>query len=367
MASHAPRNWFESLFGFTEEFSTVKNNIECRAVGDGSHKLVCPHNNGKEYTVGHFNTPSLGQLRGHVMGDARYVRDAGKPSIVHHLGASDILEEHHKYPNAMFQVASQFNCLEFAHPDAVPEDGVTDYVHDRTQGPACSVACGAATVYRNYFAPVPGAPAGTPPGQSRGCQINNLRELERKVDNAGQGYWAVRNGYTHPGPNLKAFKQVLTKENYAELRDSICIGLQERTEVTFDKRSPHWPAMEPQGVLVSQAFCSAVSCAYTSAPLADWAPLAQLVLEAAYQATLWAAIAGGCDKAFLTFIGGGVFGNDMDWIAGAIGRAVAAVDGYGLEVVVVHFRAVEPWARDLVDQAVAAARGGGPGIPADTM
>ena len=52
---------------------------------------------------------------------------------------------------ATFQVASQFNCLEFVGPSVVPEDGITGYVMDRTQGPACSIACGPATAYRNYF------------------------------------------------------------------------------------------------------------------------------------------------------------------------------------------------------------------------
>ena len=51
----------------------------------------------------------------------------------------------------LVQAASQFNCLEFAHPGAVPENGVTGYIYDGTQGPACSLAAPAATVARNYF------------------------------------------------------------------------------------------------------------------------------------------------------------------------------------------------------------------------
>ena len=38
----------------------------------------------------------------------------------------------------MFQAASQFNCLEFAGPEELPEDGVTQYDDDPTQGPACA-------------------------------------------------------------------------------------------------------------------------------------------------------------------------------------------------------------------------------------
>ena len=38
---------------------------------------------------------------------------------------------------SVFQVASQFNVLEMVSPDVGPDAGVTGYVHDRTQGPAC--------------------------------------------------------------------------------------------------------------------------------------------------------------------------------------------------------------------------------------
>ncbi|MEP1519048.1 hypothetical protein [Ascidiaceihabitans sp.] len=60
----------------------------------------------------------------------------------------------HKVPahaGAVFQVASQFNMLEMMSPRGSPEQGVGTYEHDQTQGPACAIACGAGTVFRNYF------------------------------------------------------------------------------------------------------------------------------------------------------------------------------------------------------------------------
>ncbi|MCK5683507.1 hypothetical protein KAJ27_05280 [bacterium] len=51
----------------------------------------------------------------------------------------------------MFQVASQFNLLEMVSPGVTPEEGVGRYEHDHTQGPACAIACGVGTIYRNYF------------------------------------------------------------------------------------------------------------------------------------------------------------------------------------------------------------------------
>ncbi len=50
---------------------------------------------------------------------------------------------------AVFQVASQFNLLEMVGPSVTPEDGVGGYEFDRTQGPACAIACGAGSHRRN--------------------------------------------------------------------------------------------------------------------------------------------------------------------------------------------------------------------------
>jgi hypothetical protein len=49
-----------------------------------------------------------------------------------------------EYGGALFQVASQFDALEMTGANVTPEDGVTRYQHDHTQGPACAIAAGAA-------------------------------------------------------------------------------------------------------------------------------------------------------------------------------------------------------------------------------
>jgi hypothetical protein len=76
--------------------------------------------------------------------------------------------------------------------------------------------------------------------------------------------------------------------------------------------------------LVSQAFCSALPVAYGGPRPSAWEPLARLVLEGAYEATLLAAVeqanGGGSDIALLTRVGGGAFGNDDVWIDDAIVR-----------------------------------------------
>ena len=93
---------------------------------------------------------------------------------------------------AVFQVASQFNCLEMVGPGTTPESGITQYVHDKTQGPVCAMACPAATVFRNYF----WAERGQAGGSER--QLDTARGLGEVVGNAKKNYWRMQNGYMIP-------------------------------------------------------------------------------------------------------------------------------------------------------------------------
>lgn len=121
------------------------------------------------------------------------------------------------------------------------------------------------------------------------------------------------------------------------------IGLQTDVQVTFARRfeEPRTPTR------VSQAFFSAVSCAYTRNVATDaWAPLATLVLDAAYEATLGAAVLdeaerAGSGKVRLTLLGGGAFGNRGAWIGEAIRRAIAAVAVFELDLRIGHDRQLD--------------------------
>ena len=77
-----------------------------------------------------------------------------------------------------------------------------------------------------------------------------------------------------------------------------------------------------------------------------------IVLEAAYEATLWAAVInaqrGASSTVLLTSLGGGAFGNDHAWIQAATQRALEQVQGHGLDVVHVCYgtptAALQQWA-----------------------
>lgn len=317
-----PSQWFQRLFGFAEsDYETTRQQFALE--GSTLRSLA----NGRTFGAGEFSTPTLQSLRERTAGLHR------GPSQVTHEIVDDVLELHALPENrgATFQVASQFNCLEFADPREVPEDGVTQYADDPTQGPACALAAAGATVFRNYFAPV-----GDQRGQTTSHQLNNLDGLAAELGEPG-AFFDVRNGYTWSDEaRLAQLRDELARRDREALLGTIKIGLQTDVEVTFASRfeEPNEPTT------VHQAFCSAVSCGYTRIRLDHWEPLATLALDAAYEATLCAAAlkAESNNRVWLTFLGGGAFGNRGEWIAAAIGRALRRANDFGLDVRIPHYR-----------------------------
>jgi hypothetical protein len=186
----------------------------------------------------------------------------------------------------LFQVASQFNLLEMTGPSVTPEDGVTIYQHDRTQGPACAIAAGAATIYRNYFAKVGGAE-----GQTKDRQLDGLADLGVSLSAAlghpVEALWEMRNGYalcSRAGlDEIAKHIRAARPDQIDLLRGKLRIGLHHNVEVTDCAGAHPLP-------LVSQAFCSALPVAYSRVAAAHWKEFASLVIEAAYEATMWAAV-----------------------------------------------------------------------------
>ena len=235
------------------------------------------------------------------------------------------------HSNALFQVASQFNLLEMTGPNVTPEEGVTRYAHDHTQGPACAIAAGAATLYRNYLAPVAGQA-----GQTHDRQIDCLREVGAALGNADGSLWTMRNGYalcTQAGlARIDSALAAMSDDDLDALRAQLRIGLHWDVEVTDMPGLTH---------RVSQAFCSALPVAYTRVPAERWARFAALILEASYEATLWAGVINaherGSQLVCLTHVGGGAFGNHETWIHAAQRRALDRFAGTDLDVRLVSF------------------------------
>ncbi len=319
-------NWFEQLLGFSEGLHR-ENPDELREKLELKDGKLRSRVNESAYEVGRLDTPSLDSLREATRGQ---LNRGGKTTLEERVGDVQGFHTDAENAGAFFQVASQFNLLEMVGPTVTPEQGVTGYAHDHTQGPACAIACGAGTIFRNYFVRIDGQV-----GQTAERQIDCSRDLGVELGNDRGQLWAMRNGYLLPGREGLATVNERIESLSPEERDSLCgklrIGVQEDTEVTIQKA----------GHLVTQAFCSAVPVAYSELPDSLWEPLARVVLDASYEATLHAALLNsvrtGNPAVYLTLLGGGAFGNRIEWIIEALEKALSNFREAGLSVYVVSY------------------------------
>lgn len=327
-------NWFKTLTGVDEE-SAQQVRRDLKISGD---RLTCL--NGNRPAFGHLETPRLSELR-QTVNDLH--AQAVPSTICEVVGDVGALHCDPENANALFQVASQFNLLEMTSPSVTPERGVGIYESDPTQGPACAIACGAGTIYRNYFTSLAG---GT--GQTAEAQIDCSSDLGRQLGNINGRLWSMNNGYLFPtddGINEIATKlQMETVEGLQKLAGQLRIGLQWNCSVTL-------PGSDHK---VSQAYCSALPVAYGRQPTDQWRDFARLVLHAAYEATLCAAVINvaktGVNQVFLTLLGGGVFGNRERWITDAIASSFQKYSQYGLDVQVVSYGRSKPCVTEMIDR-----------------
>jgi hypothetical protein len=263
-------NWFEELTGFAEASpEQVRENITLE------NGLMTSRVNGKAWEYGLLETPSLGELRQRVKA-ARLPE--GRLTVREIVAGAAELHADRANAGAMFQVASQFNLLEMTGSSITPEDGIGRYENDNTQGPACAMAAGAGTIYRNYFVPVNG---GT--GQSKDRQIDCLAELGSALGNADGHLWNMQNGYALASQDglqeISRRLRACSPDERDALRQLLRIGVLWNTQVTLNGAAHR----------VSQAFCSALPVAYGNIPARAWEDFACLVLEGAYEASLSAA------------------------------------------------------------------------------
>jgi hypothetical protein len=327
--------WFETLTGFPEESpQQVRENITV----DG--QTLTSQGNGKAFVHGQLETPTLAELRERVRASGQR---SGKISVREVVANVQHLHTNVANAGSLFQVASQFNLLEMVSPEVTPERGVGTYEHDRTQGPACAVAAGAGTIYRNYFANVNGQT-----GQSATNQIDCLADLGAVLGNTNNSLWEMRNGYALASQSglveIAHRLQGASESELDRLRQLLRIGVQWNTQVTLND-SEH---------TVSQAYCSALPVAYSDHPSPLWDAFARLILEAAYEATICTAILNamrqGSNSLFLTLLGGGAFGNESAWIIGAIKRALTLYKDVELNVAIVSYGSPNPELQQLLIQ-----------------
>merc|ERR1719183_2373019 len=122
-----------------------------------------------------------------------------------------------------------------------------------------------------------------------------------------------------------------------ELRAALRVGVHEDVEVT----STEWgqKVLSRPEQTVTQVFGSACAVAYNAKTQPEsWERFASVILEASYEATLCAGVLAaarhegqlGSRRVFLTSLGGGVFGNPMEWVGAAMRRACERYKDYNL-------------------------------------
>jgi len=329
-------DWFEQITGFIEkDFDTTQARLS--VVGGRLHSTHSDRTCG----VGHLDLPTLAELRQRA---APWTTGQGTTRASCIRGDARKLHRDSRNAGALFQVASQFNLLEMTGPSVTPEDGVTRYAGDPTQGPACAIAAGAGTIYRNYLAEVDGHR-----GQRVNRQIDCLRDVGAALGNGADALWKMQNGYclvTDQGlASVDAQLEQLSEAQRDEVMLPLRIGLHGDVEVT-DQDAGH---------RVSQAYCSALPVAYNRVRNPTrWARFATLVLDAAYEATLLSAVLNramnGNPVVFLTRLGGGAFGNDPRWIAAAVRRALNSCRDAALDVRIVSHGDPDPDMLAIVDE-----------------
>jgi hypothetical protein len=263
---------------------------------------------GKSWHAGRFETVSIGELR------QRTQRQLSPPTTPRarlwvFVGASPLTDigslQAANSASALFQVASQFNCLESPGPYVTP---VSDYFHDSTQGPRASISAFPATLLRHYSAPGPGG--------ERFVQTTDARQIDLLADACGPG--ASRNGY-FTGEGVADPQSLVTA---LETRfEAIRVGVHDEAQVVLGY---DWNGSveDSEHRRIAQVFTSTVAGGGYGGQRNLRGKLfesaCRSLLRAAYLGTLLAAASLGRRRVVLTLIGGGVFGNPIMLIWDAI-------------------------------------------------
>jgi len=337
--------WFSEAFGIVEpkNFDQVRNLFKVEGSGDDTTLTV--KENGRKFKIGAFENPTVLELvkKAKSILSTGLIGKLGVIKFEHIMGNSKDLHLDRKNEGSVFQVASQFNCLEMVSPGVRPRHGITRYAYDKTQGPVCAMACPAATLYRNYYAgAIPGK------GQDKN-QLDNAAEIATLVNNRRHNYWTMQNGYLLPVQNnsLKALNKRFDEKVNVDGKNitlSEAISLKLRVGVQWNTETARQGLRHPHRVC--QVFCSAVPLSYCSTTDKDFEKLGCAILNGTYEATLAVGTILAAQRrqrvsVYWTCVGGGVFGNPHSWIARAMQRSLDRWCDAPINVRLVHFRKFE--------------------------
>jgi hypothetical protein len=312
---------------------------------------------GGRWEAGRFETPTLAELKARVVERQSRLSSTSSDRTVRLsvlTGASALSDigtlQGFADDGSLFQVASQFDCLEATDAFIAP---IADYLRDPTQGPRASISAFPGTFVRHYAAPRhPSPPRGREGStfvQTEQEQLNLLAHFER-VAHVNCGYLQTE----HVKDPL-AFARLL-EDDFEQIR----VGVHEGVEVVFGG-SWSGPIRSP-APRIAQVFTSTwAGGGYSRGDLGPFHDVTLRQLQrGAYLGTFLAAAALGQRRVVTTMIGGGVFGNPAEVIWDAILWSLdqlAPILPAPLEVVVNARSGIDDARRDVVRARVKATGG----------
>lgn len=260
-------NWFEKILGFNEkDFNYTINEIP---------KDIIPK-------MGEFTIMSLGELK-EQFNKIKKIKNKNLPIFVRYRNDYNNVNlfdtsalQFNSDNNTLFQVASNFNCLEIPRAKYNPFNGyfITKQMTDSTQGPSASGGCAFGSILRL------------------------IKHKEKPINLLEDTPLIVKNGKLKFSEN-KHFKEFDS--------DLIKIGLIKNVQACF-LRSDEFK-FNKDGPVINQIYTS--TCINSDHNINE---LSKKLLLVAYEATYLSAIITKAPTLVLTLIGGGVFNNSHELI-----------------------------------------------------
>ncbi len=228
--------------------------------------------------------------------------------------------------DALFQLASNFDCRENASSVGDGHHWISEYIYDMTQGPFAAISAAPGLFYRCYCA----------------RPINLLKNFP---------YLPLRKGYlVLDAADSKVLKQADDLDY-----EQVMVGVHRDVGVMYGQllnANEHLTCGDKEQT-ISQVYVSSLDLGLASGNALGKKlgndkvrerveALAKKLLLAAYQGTIKAAIAFDKQKVFLTLVGCGVFNNRLAWVQEAIESCVDDIMKFGLDVTLVVYDANTP-------------------------
>lgn len=298
------------------------------------------------FQAGYFEEHTIGDLQKR---HAAKLNTGKKTTVTLLYGGLDIgfLQSLPKFNGALFQAASNFSALEPTGRNTTPEKLSIDwYYNDRTQGPMAVISAAPGLFYRMYGIFQQDGPYYSNRAASFSdakSPFNWRQTANRQVELLSETDIPVTNGYIDLSTDyLSSLKD---KDLMTALLPRVKVGIHRDIQVLFGYQGnseTHKPLVATNQI-IHQLFTAAVDVTgnksfYQDATTATEAKkVALLVLRAAYEGALYAALELGVEKVVLTLIGGGVFKNPQQWVLDALYGALAKFSNAGLDVYINFF------------------------------